>query len=264
MRSSLPSSRCASAVASSSTVRYDDLRQKYGASELARVDRALSGYLRDWDATPADERQRPKFFFFPGPAQHAVPRPRPAAVGARSCARPSRRSAPRRCASLEEDRRLPNFVPDTARVEDYVGGDGRGTVVGGVLLLPARRTLRRQPSALPRHQRGRSSRSSCAGSPSRRPEILFSVLKPGSHINAHHGVTQRAPGHAPAPRRAARLRAQPRRSRRAPVAGRAAGDVRRHVPPRGLESLRPDPHRAADGLLESAPDRRSKSWPSSS
>jgi aspartate beta-hydroxylase len=29
------------------------------------VDRALTGYLREWDATPPDARQRPKFFFFP-------------------------------------------------------------------------------------------------------------------------------------------------------------------------------------------------------
>ena len=40
---------------------FDDIRQRFGASELRRVQRALTGYLGDWDATPPDKRQRPKF-----------------------------------------------------------------------------------------------------------------------------------------------------------------------------------------------------------
>ena len=102
---------------------YDDLRQKHGAAELARVDRALSGYLRDWDATPTDERQRPKFFFFPGlpNTPYHDPELQPWAPKLRAAFPQIRAEAIR---ILEEDRRLPNFVPDTARVEDYVSGEG--------------------------------------------------------------------------------------------------------------------------------------------
>jgi aspartate beta-hydroxylase len=44
---------------------YQDLRLRYSSKELERVDRALSGYLREWNATPPDARQRPRFFYFP-------------------------------------------------------------------------------------------------------------------------------------------------------------------------------------------------------
>ena len=44
---------------------YEDLRQAFGAPALARVDRALSAYLRERDRSPPDPRQRPRFFYFP-------------------------------------------------------------------------------------------------------------------------------------------------------------------------------------------------------
>jgi hypothetical protein len=51
-----------------------EVRAVHGTEALVRVDRALSGYLREWDATPADPQRRPRFFFvpdLPNPAYHA-------------------------------------------------------------------------------------------------------------------------------------------------------------------------------------------------
>ena len=44
---------------------FAEVRERHGADSLRRFERALTGYLREWDATPPDARQRPKFFWFP-------------------------------------------------------------------------------------------------------------------------------------------------------------------------------------------------------
>ena len=79
-----------------------------------------------------------------------------------------------------------------------------GAVVGSLLLLPARRALRRQPSALPRHQRGAGVDRAV---PDRRAGARDPVLGPQARL-AHQRAPrrdQRAPGHAPAARRAAAI-----------------------------------------------------------
>ena len=42
-----------------------EVRERHGADALRRFERALTGYLGEWDARPPDPRQRPKFFWFP-------------------------------------------------------------------------------------------------------------------------------------------------------------------------------------------------------
>jgi aspartate beta-hydroxylase len=44
---------------------FAEVRERYGANALRRFERALTGYLGEWDARPTDPRQRPKFFWFP-------------------------------------------------------------------------------------------------------------------------------------------------------------------------------------------------------
>ena len=41
---------------------YEDLRAKYGAKSLERVDKALAAHLREIDCRPQDARQKPRFF----------------------------------------------------------------------------------------------------------------------------------------------------------------------------------------------------------
>ena len=55
----------------------EPLRQRYGASELKRVEQSLAGYLGDLEAEMPDPRQRPTFFYFAGiPSQPFYPRQR--------------------------------------------------------------------------------------------------------------------------------------------------------------------------------------------
>lgn len=166
---------------------FDDLRQKYGASELARVDRALSGYLRDWDSTPTDERQRPKFFFFPGlpNTPYHDPELQPWAPQLRAAFPQIRAEAIR---IVEEDRRLPNFVPDTARVEDYVSGEGAAPSWEAFFFYRRGERFDANHRRAPETSAVLESIELCRIA-EQAPEILFSVLKPGSHINAHHGVS---------------------------------------------------------------------------
>lgn len=166
---------------------FEDLRGKYGDAELARVDHALSGYLRDWDATPTDERQRPLFFFFPGlpNTPYHDPELQPWAPQLRAAFPRIRAEAVR---IVEEDRRLPNFVPDTARVEDYVSGEGAAPSWEAFFFY--RRGVRFDAN----HRRAPETSAvlesiELCRIDEQAPEILFSVLKPGSHINAHHGVS---------------------------------------------------------------------------
>jgi len=166
---------------------FDDLRQKYGASELARVDRALAGYLRDWDSTPSDERQRPKFFFFPGlpNTPYHDPELQPWAPRLRAAFPQIRAEAIR---IVEEDRRLPNFVPDTARVEDYVSGEGAAPSWEAFFFYRRGERFDANHKRAPETSAVLESIELCRIA-EQAPEILFSVLKPGSHINAHHGVS---------------------------------------------------------------------------
>src|ERR1700722_17345530 len=55
----------------------EPLRQRYGASELVRVEQCLAIYLGEQKATLPDSRQQPKFLYFPGlPSQPYYPRER--------------------------------------------------------------------------------------------------------------------------------------------------------------------------------------------
>ncbi len=59
----------------------------------------------------------------------------------------------------------------------------------GVLLLAPRRAARRQPRALPAHLGGARGAAARAHPRAMRPEVMFSVLTPGTHILPHRGVT---------------------------------------------------------------------------
>jgi hypothetical protein len=55
----------------------EPLRQRYGKSELVRVEQCIAIYLGEQEANLPDSRQRPKFLYFPGvPSQPYYPRER--------------------------------------------------------------------------------------------------------------------------------------------------------------------------------------------
>ena len=165
----------------------DSARQQFGADALTRVERALTGYLREWDSTPADPRQRPKFFFFPGlpNTPYHDPALQPWA-GQLHAAFPQIRADALRV--LEEDRRLPNFIPADARVEDYVSGAGAAPSWEAFFFYRRGTRFAANHERCPATSAVLESIELCRIA-DQAPEILFSILKPGSHINPHHGVS---------------------------------------------------------------------------
>lgn len=162
-------------------------RQQYGTKALTRVERALTGYLREWDSTPADPMQRPKFFFFPGlpNAPYHDPALQPWAVRLRAAFPQIRADALR---VLNEDQRLPDFVPAGARVEDYVSGTGPAPSWEAFFFYRRGTRFAANHERCPATSAALESIELCRIA-EQAPEILFSILKPGSHINPHHGVS---------------------------------------------------------------------------
>ncbi|MCR5882561.1 aspartyl/asparaginyl beta-hydroxylase domain-containing protein [Rhizobacter sp. J219] len=164
---------------------YDTLRDAHGDDALARVDRALGGYLREWDATPADPRQRPRFFFFPGLPNTPFHDPglQPWAGRLRAAFHDIRAEA---LQVLQEDAgRLPDFIDD--RRQEYVSGDGAAAWKAFFFYRHGRRHDAHH-ARCPRTSAVLESLDLCRLE-DQAPEVLFSVLAPGSHINPHHGVS---------------------------------------------------------------------------
>lgn len=174
----------------------EGLRRQHGAGALQRVDRALAGYLGDWDATPPDPMQRPRFFYFPElpTAPFMDPELQPWAGRLRDAFPAIRAEA---ISLIEEGRALEDFV----QVRE---GDRIGNYLGG--LKPAWEAF-----FFYRHgQRYDDNHARCPGTsavlesldlariPGQTPEICFSVLAPHTEILPHHGVTNiRAVMHLP-------------------------------------------------------------------
>jgi aspartate beta-hydroxylase len=89
---------------------------------------------------------------------------------------------------LEEDRRLPNFIQDPAQVGDHVSGDRPDAAWEAFFFYRRGRRYETNHRRCPDTSEVLESIDLCRIA-DQAPEILFSVLRPGSHINAHHGVT---------------------------------------------------------------------------
>lgn len=168
---------------------YEHLRREFGGDELRRVDRALTGFLRDWDATPPDPRQRPRFFFFPDVPNLPYDDPflHPWAQRLQDAFPVIRADAVR---VLGEDQRFQNFLnlSDRARGEDYVGGDGPAPSWEAFFFYRRGKRHDANHERCPDTSAVLESLELCRIA-DQAPEICFSVLKPGTHLMAHYGVT---------------------------------------------------------------------------
>lgn len=165
----------------------EPLRSVHGNAALQRVDRALTGYLREWDAVPSDAMQRPRFFYFPGlPTQPFLdPRLQPWAKRLQAAFGDIRQEALSTVLNLEG---LENFVKirDGENIGDYLGG-----------VRPAWEAFffyRHGERFDANHERCPRTSSvleslGLVRIPGQTPEICFSVLAPGTHILPHFGVT---------------------------------------------------------------------------
>ncbi len=176
----------------------EPLRQRYGRSELVRVAQALAGYLGEQPIAWQDPRQRSKFFHLPGvPARTYYPRdllPWYEELESKtSVIRDELRAV------LRESQNLEPFLGDKIKDRpDMLAAFGPGRATWDAYFF---------------HRHGKRHDEHCARCPhtaaaldmlpldrvrNHSPETLFSVLRPGTHILPHRGVTNtRVTSHLP-------------------------------------------------------------------
>lgn len=167
---------------------FENLRQQHG-SALKRVERALTGYLREWDATPSDSRQRPKFLFFPDipNAPYHDPLLQPWAKKLLAAYPEIRAEA---LQLLNEDQVFQPFLQfkEGDPVEDYLSGDGPKRAWDAFFFYRHGKRYDDNHARCPQTSAMLESIELCR-IPDQAPEICFSILTPGSHIMPHYGVT---------------------------------------------------------------------------
>ncbi|OOG43315.1 aspartyl/asparaginyl beta-hydroxylase domain-containing protein [Rhodanobacter sp. C05] len=168
----------------------EPLRQRYGRSELVRVEQCLAIYLEEQIASMPDPRQQPKFLYFPGvPSQPYYPRER----------FPWQAELEANTAMIREELRAVLSQPQD--LESFLQTDSPQDAAD---LL--RSSGAQQPAwdAYFFHRHGERYAAHAARCPQtaalldalplarvreHSPETLFSVLQPGTHILPHRGVT---------------------------------------------------------------------------
>ncbi|WP_430387383.1 aspartyl/asparaginyl beta-hydroxylase domain-containing protein [Dyella sp. 20L07] len=168
----------------------EPLRQRYGKSGLARVEQCLSIYLGEQPAQIPDARQKPKFLYFPGiPSQPYYPTARfPWQAELEAATDVVREEL---LAVLMENRPLLPFLGEQSadELKDHLRSSGTEAAAWDGYFF---------------YRHGERFDDNCARCPrttalldtlplvrirDHAPETLFSVLKPGTHILPHRGVT---------------------------------------------------------------------------
>jgi aspartate beta-hydroxylase len=169
---------------------FEPLRQRYGKSELVRVEQCLAIYLGEQIGRTPDPRQQPKFLYFPGvPSQPYYPRER----------FPWLAELEAKTAAIREELRSVLLQPQD--LESFLQTDSPQDAAD---LL--RSSGNHQPAwdAYFFHRHGERYDAHAARCPQtaalldvlplahvreHSPETLYSVLRPGTHILPHRGVT---------------------------------------------------------------------------
>lgn len=166
-----------------------ELQARHGAAEMKRVEKTLRGWLREFDATPADPRQRPRFLYFPDLPATAYHDPmlQPWAPRLRDAFADIRAEA---IAVTRLERDLPDFIPAPrdGPADTYVDGDGPEPSWKAFFFYRHGQRFDANHERAPRTSAVLESIELCRIR-DEAPEILFSVLRPGSHIKPHHGVS---------------------------------------------------------------------------
>jgi aspartate beta-hydroxylase len=168
---------------------FEDVRKEFGSASVARVDRALSGHLREWDATPSNPRQRPRFFFFPDLPHQPYHDPflQPWAQRLKSAFPLVREEALK---VWREDGQFDDYikVPPQGRIDDYLGGAGKARAWEAFFFYRRGKRFDDHHARCPATSALLESIDLCRIA-DQAPEICFSVLEPGTTILPHHGVT---------------------------------------------------------------------------
>lgn len=168
----------------------EPLRQRYGRTELKRVDDCLAIYLHERPANLPDPRQQPVFLYFPGvPAQPYYPRER----------FPWQTILEEGVATIRDE--LRSVIADEGNLESFLQ-TGLREEVEGYLRASGEQTAAWDAFFFYRH--GKRYDAHCERCPQtaallesaamvqirdHAPETLFSILRPGTDILPHRGVT---------------------------------------------------------------------------
>ena len=166
----------------------DGVEREFGRSALERVHRALSCYLRESECVPTDLHQRPKFFFFPGLPNLPYHDPflQPWAQRLTDAFTDIRREA---LQVLHEDQQLPNFVDVAAGVRPgHLAGEAGSPSWEAFFFYRYGNRFDASHARCPATSALLESIELCRID-SDAPEICYSVLRPGTHILPHYGVT---------------------------------------------------------------------------
>jgi len=166
------------------------LRQRYGRTELSRVEDSLSIYLGEQAAAIPDARQKPKFLYFPGvPSQPYYPRER----------FPWQAELEANSAAIREE--LLGVLGDGRVLESFLQTDSSQDTAD---LLRSSGSAAAAWDAYFFHRHGEHYAEHAERCPKtaglldnlplayvreHSPETLYSVLRPGTHILPHRGVT---------------------------------------------------------------------------
>jgi aspartate beta-hydroxylase len=168
---------------------FDAARREHGADAVKRVEHALRSHLGEFDATPPDARQRPKFLYFPGlpDLPYHDPYLQPWASTLREAWTEIRDEA---ASLLAEDAPLEDFLglKPGERNEAYLSGDGPAPAWDAFFFYRHGKRYDANHARCPRTSALLESIELCRIA-DQAPEICFSVLRPGSTIMPHHGVT---------------------------------------------------------------------------
>ncbi|MGA0609663.1 aspartyl/asparaginyl beta-hydroxylase domain-containing protein [Caldimonas sp. KR1-144] len=168
---------------------FAEVRERHGADSLRRFERALTGYLREWDATPPDARQRPKFFWFPDlpPGPYHDPMLQPWAATLRDAWQDIRDEA---VELLREDRDFESFLglKPGQKAPGSIGGAAENPAWDAFFFYNHGVRYDANHERSPRTSALLESIELCR-IPRQAPEICFSLIRPQSSILPHYGVT---------------------------------------------------------------------------
>lgn len=168
---------------------FAEVRERHGSDSLRRFDRALTGYLREWDATPPDPRQRPKFFWFPDlpPGPYHDPMLQPWAATLRDAWQEIRDEA---ADLLREDRDFESFLglKPGQKAPGQIGGAAENAAWDAFFFYNHGKRFDANHERCPRTSALLESIELCRIA-NEAPEICFSLIRPQSTILPHYGVT---------------------------------------------------------------------------
>ncbi len=168
----------------------EPLRQRYGRAELARVEHCLAIYLGEQPAPLPDPRQKPKFLYFPGvPSQAYYPTSRfPWQAELEAATSAIREEL---MAVLAENQPLQPFLGERSpeELKDHLRSSGsQAAVWDGYFFYRHGERYDEQCARCPRTSALLDSLP-LVRIRDHAPETLYSVLRPGTHILPHRGVT---------------------------------------------------------------------------